>query len=406
MINTSATYGGAYSESTAVRFAVERLGMVAVHDKQPLSEAMVFGISGGIGFAYFTMSYQGQIPNLYVGAAHRYKTKFGEYMVPFFERTGLKQKVKTASTANAAEKYLLQALGQGQPVIVHADLGVLPYDVAGRTYIDHALVVERFNEQDDTYVVADRAGVPVTIGREELRRARESISSLKNRACIIEAPVPTEIDLKDAIRAGIVACYQTLQNPPTPKGNFGLEGMRKWAKLINDPKNKSGWPTLFPQGLPLYQALHMTFLFIEILQSSRGALRGLYADYLREASAVLEIPQLADVASRYDQLSAMWTGLAEAALSSDVPLLATTKQFERQKDELFRNRGLDALDDLRTIEDELRSLKEQAMNEFPLNESASRELLDNLRARIEEIVQAEEAAIADLQQLVPSTAAE
>jgi len=396
MEQVTATYGGVYSETTAVRYALEKLGVRAAHNGEPLSEAMVFGISGGIGFAYFTMAYQGQVANLYIGAAHRYKTKFGEFMVPFFERTGLQAAVKTSGAPNAAEKHLLQALQAEQPVIVHVDLGLMPYDVVGRCYLDHALVVTGYQEQDDMFAVADLAGVPLTIMREELRKARGSIGSLKHRSCVIEA-VAEPIELVQAVQSGIAACCEVLRNPPTPKGNFGFAGMRKWASLMGDPKNKSGWPTLYPPGAPLYQALHSTFLFIEVLQSGRGALRGLFADYLREAAVLLGNPQLADVAARYDQLAGLWTELAEAALPSDVPLLSETKQLEREKEAVFRQRGMDALDELRGLEDRLKMVKFRAASEFPLDEAASRVLLDGLRERVETIVLREEEAIAELE---------
>lgn len=398
MEKVTSTYGGVYSESTAVRFALENVGVRAAHNGEPLSEAMVFGISGGIGFAYFTFSYKGHIPTLYIGAANRYKTKFGEIMGPFFERTGLQTSVKTSTSPNAAEKHLLQVLQTGQSAIVHVDLGLLPYDVVGRCYIDHALVVTGYNEQEDAFVIADRSGVPLLISREDLRKARQSMTALKHRSCIIEAPAQP-IELTQAVQAGIAACCEVLRNPPTPQGNFGFTGMRKWASLINDPKNKSGWPTLFPPGAPLYQALHSMFQWIEILQSGRGALRGLFADYLREASTLLGNPGLAEVAARYDQLARLWTDLAEAALSSDVPLLAETKQLERQKEELFGQRGMDAMDELRRLEDQLKMIRSRAASEFPLDATSSRELQDGLRERIETIILQEEAAIAELERI-------
>src|SRR4051812_13240267 len=52
-------FGARQSEAGAIRFALTRLGVTAPHTKEPYSDAMLFGLGGGIGVGYYTFDYSG-----------------------------------------------------------------------------------------------------------------------------------------------------------------------------------------------------------------------------------------------------------------------------------------------------------------------------------------------------------
>ena len=56
--------GGRHHDSALLVHVLEAAGATAAHDGQPLSEPMVTGLAGGIGFMYFSFSYEGHLPTM------------------------------------------------------------------------------------------------------------------------------------------------------------------------------------------------------------------------------------------------------------------------------------------------------------------------------------------------------
>jgi hypothetical protein len=73
-------FGGVHSQTAALRNVLDFMGATAPHDDKPFSEALLFGIMGGIGAAYFTFEWREGPSNLFVGVGPRYMTKPGELM--------------------------------------------------------------------------------------------------------------------------------------------------------------------------------------------------------------------------------------------------------------------------------------------------------------------------------------
>jgi hypothetical protein len=391
--------GGLYSETTAARYLLEQAGVVSAHNGQPLSEAMLFGISGGIGFMYFNFEYEGHPPTLYIGTAHRYKTKFGEMMDNLYQRLGVQTVVKKSASATAAEKNLRQALAQGSPVLLHVALGALPYVGTHEMYYDYAIVVTGYHEQENVYEVLDRSTQPLTLQPEALAAARAGIASLKNRSTTLRVPEQKSLDLREAILAGIRSCCDVMQNPPAPVNNFGFNGLEKWASLINDPKNKKGWSQVFATGADLFAGLYATYRYLETSTGS-GAMRELYAEFLGEAAEVLHQPDLVKVAAQYREIARLWTELANAVLPDEQPLWKELKQLTVAKERLFKEKGIEAGAEIRQINERIREIAETTQTDFPYNPEQVRALLDDLHIRILRIVEAERQAMSELLTIV------
>ena len=390
-LNVLETFGGVYSETTAIRHILDLYGATSAHNNKPLSEAMLFGISGGIGFAYFNFEYEGYEPTLYIGVAQRYKTRFGQYMDSLYKRLSLETTVKMTRSSQEAEKFLVDALTRNQPVLLHVDRGFLPYYAEETEYGDHAIVVIGYEDASGDFLVADQAQVPITITRPDLSAARESIAALSNRSLTIAKP-SAPIDLSGGIEAGIRQCWDKMLNPPNPKNNFGLPGLEKWAELINNARIKKGWPKVFPPGLHLYVGLQWTFKCIQLLDTGGGGLRGMYADFLEEASEVVNRPGLKDLAKRYRTSEQLWTDLAQAALPDEVPLFKATKELLTRTEHLFLEKGMESIPEMEGIRQEQNELTAQATTDFPLNAQQSQELLDDLHDRLVKIIDVEREA--------------
>lgn len=95
--------------------------------------------------------------------------------------------------------------------------------------------------------------------------------------------------LRVAARAGIVDC---LDNLAGSSASFSLPAWRKWARMMTDTRNPTGWPRVFADGAGLVGALLSTYEGTEPIGMTGGHLRGLYAQFLDEAAALLDAPAL------------------------------------------------------------------------------------------------------------------
>ncbi len=384
-------FGGIYSETTAIRHVLSFHGATAAYNQQPLTEAMLFGVSGGIGFAYFNFEYDGYEPTLFIGVAQRYTTRFGQYMDGLYRRLGLETNVRMTRSAQQAETNLNGDLAQGLPVIVHLDRTQLPYYAEETEYGDHAVLVLTYDVKSRDFLVADQARSPVTISPSDLASARESIDSLSFRSLTL-APPNSPIDLEEGINRGIRQCWDRMLNPPHPRNNFGLLGLEKWAGMINSSKARKGWLKVFPPGLNLFVGLQWTYKCIQTQETGGGALRGLYADFLEEAAEVVGKPRLKELAGRYRELERHWTGLAEAALPDEISLLRRSRELIFRAEQTFLDKGMDAIPEMEGIRTEQAALREEAISDFPLDKAGSQALLDDLHDRLVLIVEAEKEA--------------
>ncbi len=384
-------FGGIYSETTAIRHVLSFHGATAAYNQQPLTEAMLFGVSGGIGFAYFNFEYEGYEPTLFIGVAQRYNARFGQYMDGLYRRLGLETNVRMTRSAQQAETNLNNDLAQGFPVIVHVDRTQLPYYAEETEYGDHAVLVLDYEDKSRDFLVADQARSLIAISPSDLSSARESIDSLSFRSLTL-APPSAPIDLVEGINRGIRQCWDRMLNPPHPRNNFGLLGLEKWAGMINSSKARKGWLKVFSPGPNLYVGLQWTYKCIQTQETGGGALRGLYADFLEEASEVIGKPQLKELAGRYRDLERQWTALAEAALPDDISLLRRTRELIFRAEQTFLDKGMDAIPEMEGIRTEQAALHEEATSDFPLDKAGSQALLDDLHDRLVLIVEAENEA--------------
>ena len=291
-----------------------------------LSEALLFGVCGGIGFGYWVFEYKEvPYPLLSVFTRHAWDSA-KRFTTGGLTRLGITYTDKETTAAGAAEKALLDALaaGRGPLVWVSAALAAdsdIPPGLAAAA--PHVMVAQSFDPATDTFTLLDRSSAPLTIARAELAESRSLVRSEKNRMRVIEPPAQGAVDgetLRNAVLEGIAACVRELTGPPPLPAmaapNSGLAGLEKLAGHLADLKDKRGWPKLFPPGLKLQKGL--TGLQRAADAHGTGALRGLYADFLDEAAALLQRPALREVATTYRAVAAAWSELAGVALPADV----------------------------------------------------------------------------------------
>ncbi len=387
--------GGTHTETSALRNMLAFHGVQAPHTGEPFSEAMLLGIGGGIGGGYWVFEFEGILPAMALGARHEWQHSPGLFIPRICERIGVATTVRETAGRKGAETHLRVALDAGTPAAVAVDMASVPHTLLPEhlvKYMYHLVVVCGLNDATGIVTIDDRATTPFSMTLAQLADARQAITSMKHRLVTIEPG--SEIDLDSAIVAGIRACADGLLNPPIR--NFGLAAWQKWAGLIANPKDRKGWPTVFPPGPNLYSGLRGIYQSIEAGGNGSGMMRGMYADFLDEAAAATERPELVGHASAWREIAGRWTNLANSALPDSAQPLGEARDLLLRREQVFLSRGADGLDELRSIDSRLTEIQQSMETDFPLDASQSMALLNDLREQIQDIYAAEVAAAEQL----------
>jgi hypothetical protein len=373
-------FGARSSETGALKHALAHVGVVAPHTGESYSDALLFGIGGGIGFAYFLFEKSGTHP-IHLGTRiHTKETERPEFAQTILNRIAAPAHVQNSSSATAAAANLKRNLVQGQAPVVWVDPSRLAYlGMNGAVNSYYSVVVFGMDDDSDTVTLADRCPGAVTVTSGELQAARETSWSPKYRSLLVQK-AEGEPDLRDAVDQGIRDCLRQIYEG-LGITNFGLRGLEKWATVLTSTKEKKSWIKIFPPGPALYDALYS--MFVQISARGGGAAnRGLYADFLTEAAEILNRPTLREAAEQYRRAERIWTELGEAHLPEAVPEFAEARQLTLRRNRLFEEKGAEAKEEVLEVRKRLDEIAERCRQTFPLNFNDTRALLADVRARI------------------------
>ncbi|MBU7046057.1 MAG: DUF4872 domain-containing protein, partial [Theionarchaea archaeon] len=206
---------------------------------------------------------------------------------------------------------------------------------------------------------------------------------------ILKVEYPSEIqDLREGIKEAIKECCYALMNPPI--SNFGLEGIKKWAKIV------PAWPKQFT-GINLYGCLLNVFIYIEIGGTGGSSFRPMYARFLREASPQ-GYPELDEVAYIFEDSGKIWSEIADAALPDSWDVFKRTKALIIQKNRIFEEQKEGALQKMLEINAELEDLMVEAVKH--LQEKDVQPLLANMQEKILELYEIETKAVHKLNEVI------
>jgi hypothetical protein len=162
--------------------------------------------------------------------------------------------------------------------------------------------------------------------------------------------------------------------------------------MMTDSRNKKSWPSLFADRRGFFSALRSAFEGVE-MSVGEGALRGLYARFLREAAQITANPRLSTVADRYDALAARWSTFAEACLPDET--FGEVKTLLRERFATLM-RGGNAWQTTDSLTADIRAMTTQYNLDFPLPETAVTEMFTALQEHLNRLYQGEVAAHAEL----------
>ncbi|MBE0476386.1 MAG: DUF4872 domain-containing protein [Coriobacteriia bacterium] len=306
-------FGGRHGESASVANVLRYLGVTAPHTGEPYTEEMLFGLGGGLGFAYWVFDYE-HLPNPMLGVGFRrfgwegFDTAFVEDMC---SRAGAAAETRETSSRAKADRELGQALEEGRPPVVTADWGMLPCSPVPMDleYVPHVVAVVGV---DDADVVLDDLGpTPCRVPRREFAAARAAVRSTHHRVRLISRGEPPH-NPAEAIQDALADCAASLLEPLRP--NAGLPALLKWSRMMSSRVETKAWRKVFDTPARLSAALCWTHRWIE-LGTGGGAFRPMYADFLEEASAVMGERAVLELAATYRGLGQRWSALGIDALA-------------------------------------------------------------------------------------------
>lgn len=390
------SFGGIQGETAILRNVFKHAGITHPATGEPYSEAMLHGLCGGIGFMYAVFEYKGELPMLTM--VMRSGTLPQTYMMPVFERVGVTLHSSQTTSVKIARQALQDAFNNGTPAICIVDVALLPYYGVPAAMVGmgpHYVAVVGID--GDHAWLDDRSLRPCSITLEQLGKARLGYKAAKQHLLTIESQAPDvdwQASLNDALGATVRALGEGDVGVPAGfRSNCGFAGMEKWRNLLTTKKDKKAWRTVFDSPDKIYVGLRRAYECIQFEYTAPAAGRTFYAEFLEEAFALTNQSSLRDAGNSFRDSAAKWQELAQ--LIADAPDDSIRRGCEicNRRAELLDNEGSHTVDQLQSLAQEQRSLKDQCT----LAGAAAAALFDEMADRLGSIIAIEKNAVEQLQ---------
>jgi hypothetical protein len=308
---------GADPDAAPLARALAAAGVVNPVTGAPFTEELLFGVGGGIGFASLVFVYPG-LTTVHVDG--RYNALYFEkkgFIETACGRLGVPLRVRPLTDTARAEAWLRQALTATPEVALTVDLARIPGSTRAAVPMSPRVVTVSGTGPELTVTGLPRGRV--TMGWDDLVAARWTHAKKYGGLYLVGTPAAAP-DVRGAVLGSIARTADCLLTPSSTRFdvNFGVPGLRKLARLLTDPRDRRGWPKLFPDPAALRAALDSVVDGLGGPGRSGDAARGRYAAFLDEAAALVGDDRLAHVADTYRDLGARWTALIQLTARPDV----------------------------------------------------------------------------------------
>lgn len=275
---------GEHCETTAI-------GNLLKHDGVELTEPMLFGLGGGLGFIYWKMK---TMPVPFLGG----RTK--DLSANLCINLGLALEERKTSSVKKAWKHVIESIDAGMPVALQLDCYHLEYFTQKIHFAGHHVAMYGYDE-GYAYLVDTRpqgGAVKTTLQNLACARNERGPMSARNRSYRIEGTAEG-IDLCEAIPTAIFRNAEEYLNPPIQ--NLGYKGIqktsteiKKWLRSSRDPRAD----------------FTHTAVMMERAGTGGALFRNLYRDFLRESYALLQSDPLGEAAEAFSEIARKWTNVA------------------------------------------------------------------------------------------------
>jgi hypothetical protein len=389
-------FGGVCPETGAMTNVLRSAGITDPTTGEAWDEAVVFGLSGGIGFMAFVFRYAGHSPMFTtVLRSDSYPEAF---VLRGLQRIAKVEVSQTGSPQQAAAR-LDAVLAEGRPAICTVDvasLGYLGIPVEYAGYGPREVAVAGRSPDGALLAIDDRAARPIVCESSRFAAARAAYRKGQHR--MLRVTAGSGLDPAGTALEAIRGTVRSFRESPV-KGfasNFGIAGLERWAGLVGDRRNAKGWPRLLAVGEAFAAVMAQLYNGIELEHTPPGGGRPFYARFLDWAADVSERPALGDVAARYRELGTAWSALADVALDPSDPARLRLRESLESRLRLADELGADAAAPAR----EAWEARLELQRACTIGEEDRMAILDDLAGRAAAIAAAEREALAALESAV------
>ncbi|PLX76805.1 MAG: peptidase [Desulfuromonas sp.] len=267
------------------------------HHGFPCSEAMAFGIGGGLFFGYVPFVKLNFLP------LTTFRTGPGAIFKKATRRLGIEVRKQTFRNPAEAECELDRVLEAGIPVGAQTGVFWLPFfPPAYRFHFNgHNLVV--IGKEGDDYLISDPIFEEIVrCPAVDLRKARFAKGALapKGKIYYIEK-MPNQFDLPQAIKTGIREVCRVMLKTPVPLA--GVRGIRLLSRQLRK------WPNKLGEKKTILHLGHIIRMQEEI-GTGGGGFRFIYAAFLQEAAETLSNDKLSALSDRCTEIGDLWRDFA------------------------------------------------------------------------------------------------
>jgi hypothetical protein len=397
MLTLTQKFGGKTAEVSIMKNMFDQQEIFNPDDKQPFSEAMLFGIGGGIGYGhvYFTFNLQ---PFLYLGNRN-YWEKPVVFHTNILSALGLSYTLLQTNIPLNAEINLNRLLSEYGQCIAWVDEATLPF----KNYPEYlkrsrftSIRIAGIDELSGKYIIDSESFQPFGITAKTLNEARTILPYLNTAVLAIEKK-QTPGDLIPAIKEGIKNCCERALHLPEDHGGelYSLQSLKIWEERLANP-GRRGWKTLF-QGKNVYPVLKAALYGISYNGCAGNANRLLFAEFLQEASEICSIAELSRISDGFSESAQDWERLANLIYPTNDPGFAKCEALFKEKERLFIEKGESALQEIRNLDREIEYFEDQLTKQFPYSKDELFILYDDCASQLRKIYQNEKSLLQSLE---------
>jgi len=264
-----------------------------------LSEPMVFGVTGGLTFAYLPFIKITNMPLI------SYRMFPGSIIRGASKNLAVKFKTRRYRDKDEALAELIKLVDTGEIVGLQTSVYWLPYFPPEMRFQFNAHNLIVFGRECEEFLVSDPVFEhPVRIKAEDLQNARFAKGTLAPKGFIYyPIRVNSSVDMGEAIRKSIKRTVHMMLYAPMPF--IGIKGIRCLARKIErlNPSEDLRTVRLFLGHIVRMQ---------EEIGTGGGGFRFMYAAFLQEAGQLLGSPPLGEASRMMTEAGDMWRTFALA----------------------------------------------------------------------------------------------
>jgi len=292
------------------------------HHGLEMSEAMAFGLSGALVFAYLPFIKLGGMPLI------AYRSMPKAIIKGLAKNIGLKMKLEKFSKPEDGTRRLDELLLEGKVVGAQSSVFWLPYFPQEMRFHFNAHNLLVYAKKENTYMISDPVFEhPVEAEEKALQKAR-FVKGLMAPKGLLYYPleVPKSIDYAKVIPKNIKKTAKTMLNTPVPIA--GLKGIKYLASHIKKLEKK-------PKPYAKLFLGHIVRMQEEIGTGGAG-FRYIYASYLQESSVLLNNKTLEEASTMMTEVGDSWREFALLIAKAIRSKKSETMDFEAISNKLLK----------------------------------------------------------------------